>query len=103
MTHCLFTLCRVFDRLSFDPISFDPKSFEPGLFDPKLFDPGLFDSKSFDPLSLDPRSFDPMSLDPNTLYFWCLDNFYEFKKKKIQFIRRVKPTKNYRLFFVTSN
>ena len=36
---CRFTLCCVFDRLSFYPRSFYPVSFDLLAFDPRLFDP----------------------------------------------------------------
>ena len=47
----ILTLCRVFYRLSFGPMSFDPAgrltlSFDPGSYDPKSLDPGSVNLKA---------------------------------------------------------
>ena len=39
MTLCRFSLCRVFDRLSCDPMSFYLMSFDPMAFDPRSVNP----------------------------------------------------------------
>ena len=56
MTLGRFTLCRVFDRLSFDPGSFDP-----GSFDPRSFDPGSFDPMSVNPINV--KTAEPIGPD----------------------------------------